>query len=63
MFNRSTRAIYAVILLACASLLGADAYANRFDPTLDVALVSWGIGSFVGLAVALFAWNVATYRK
>lgn len=63
MFNRSTRAIFAVILLGCASLLGADAFANRFDPTLDVALVAWGIGSFVGLAVILFAWNVATYRK
>lgn len=63
MFNRSTRAMVAVISLGFASLIGADAYGNRFDPTLDVALLSWGIGGFVGFAVALFVWNIATYRK
>ena len=41
----------------------ADAYGNRFDPTLDVALVALGVGGFVGFAVILFAWNIATYRK
>ena len=63
MFTRSDRASLAVISLGGALFVLADAYGNRFDPTLDVALVALGVGGFVGFAVILFAWNVATYRK
>lgn len=63
MFTRSDRASLAVISLGGALFVLADAYGNRFDPTLDVALVALGAGSFIGFAVILFAWNIATYRK
>jgi hypothetical protein len=63
MFTRQDRAMFAVISLFAGLLLLVDAFANRFDPTLDVALVALGVGGFVGFAVILFAWNIATYRK
>jgi hypothetical protein len=63
MFTRQDRASLAVISLGGALLVLADAYGNRFDPTLDASLVALGVGGFVGFAVILFAWNIATYRK
>lgn len=63
MFNRKDRAMVAVLSMFAGLVILADAFANRFDPTLDTALVAWGVGGFVGLAVILFAWNIATYRK
>jgi hypothetical protein len=63
MFTRSDRASLAVISLGGALLVLADAFGNRFDPTLDTSLVALGVGGFVGFAVILFAWNIATYRK
>jgi hypothetical protein len=52
-----------VLSLGGALLVLADAYGNRFDPTLDASLIALGVGGFVGFAVILFAWNIATYRK
>jgi hypothetical protein len=63
MFTRSDRAMVAVMSMFAGLLVLADAYGNRFDPTLDVALVAFSVGGFIGFAVILFAWNVATYRK
>jgi hypothetical protein len=53
----------AVMSMFAGLVVLADAYGNRFDPTLDVALVAFSVGGFIGFAVILFAWNVATYRK
>jgi hypothetical protein len=63
MFTRSDRASLAVLSLGGALLILADAYGNRFDPTLDASLLALGVGFFVSVAVILFAWNIATYRK
>jgi hypothetical protein len=63
MFTRQDRASLAVLSLGGALLVLADAFGNRFDPTLDTSLVALGVGGFVGFAVILFAWNIATYRK
>jgi hypothetical protein len=63
MFTRQNRAMVAVMSMFAGLVVLADAYGNRFDPTLDVALVAFSVGGFIGFAVILFAWNVATYRK
>lgn len=63
MFTRQDRAMLAVISLFAGFAVLADAFGNRFDPTLDTSLVAWSVGGFVGFAVVLFVWNIATYRK
>lgn len=61
--KRQTRANIALFVLFIAGFLGADLIAYGSEAGYRVAQSQGLIAGLSLFAVALFAWNVATYKK
>jgi hypothetical protein len=59
--RRNTRADYAIISWVVASLLGADAWANRETADYYHETALGFVLLFVGIGVLLFVWNAVQY--
>lgn len=63
MVERKGRANLAMVFLVLAAIVGLDVFVYGAEQGYNTALAFSYMAGFVSIAVALFGWNVATYKR